>query len=155
MAKKATFNRQQAAIESRSRLRHEWAKTSFGTICCWELTGAEMATIADRSQKPGSGVSETTVLAWMAAFSCRTADDESAQRIWDDVQMGEMLQLPISDYGEIMRAVRQANGMDQTELERLRDFTTATEAPNSSDLPSSASNNSTGSPPSAISLTTS
>lgn len=158
MMAKATFSRQQAAAQSLSRLRHEWAETSFGTLCCWELTGAEMATIAERSQRPqgaGGGVSETTTLAWMALFSCRTSDEMDAQRIWNDMELGEMMQLPLSDYGEIMRTVRHVNGLDPTDIERVRDFTPATGAPQPSDCKSSASSNSTGSPPNSISPITS
>ncbi len=142
-------------------LKREWVPLSTGDVCVWGMTAAEMLGLGQRSQRPSidprGGVDTSAAALWLVALCTRHDDKPESPRVWDDLSIGEIADLPGEDFTALSLAAQRVNGKDAKTVEDLRDFTTATEARNSSDSPSSVSSTVEGGFPvnSATSLITS
>ena len=127
-------------------LRREWVPLTTGDVCVWGMTAAEMLGLGQRSQRPSidprGGVDTSAAALWLVALCTRHGDEPESPRVWDDLSIAEISDLPGEDFTALSLAAQRVNGKDAETVEELRDFTPATEAQNSSNSPSSASSNS-------------
>ncbi len=131
-------------------LKREWVPLSTGDVCVWGMTAAEMLGLGQRSQRPSidprGGVDTSAAALWLVALCTRHGDQPDSPRVWDDLSIGEIADLPGEDFTALSLAAQRVNGKDTETVEELRDFTTATEAQSSSDSPSSVLSISEGFP---------
>lgn len=132
------------------KLRKEWVELDGGDVCVWEMRAPEMLSLGERSQRPGidprGGVDVTSAALLLTAFCTHVDDLPGSPRVWDDLQLGQINLLRSEEFTRLQEAIQRVNGTSPAAIEAVRDFTLATGAPNTSDSPSSASSNSTGSP---------
>jgi hypothetical protein len=147
---------QQTAQE---RVRKEWVTLDGGDVCVWGLTAGELMHLTEKSARPAvdprGGADPRMASAWLIALATHYGDDPDSPRIWDDLTYEEIFDLTSQEFTALTEAIGRVMGTALPETEALRAFTPAAEAPNSSDLPSSALNNSTGFPLRLTPLTTS
>ena len=134
----------------RSQLKKEWVSLTDGDVCVWELTLPESAVLAERSRRPEiderGGHDATMATAWMLALSVHHGDETDSPRVWDDLNYLDTLSLRTRDVNRISAAFARVMGEAEDEVQAVEDFTGAAGARPTSASPSSASNNSTGSP---------
>lgn len=143
--------RKPTRLEVQQSLKREWVPLSTGDVCVWGMTAAEMLGLGQRSQRPAvdprGGVDTSAAALWLVALCTRESDQPESPRIWDDLSIAEIAELPGEDFTELSLAAQRVNGKDPETVGELRDFTRATGAQKPSDSPSSASNNSAGGSP--------
>lgn len=119
--------------QDKAALRREWLHTRAGAICCWELDAADSCRIVDLATRPPEdprgGMDRGEAKIWEIALSCRHGDAPGAERVWPDHEVHRIHELPYTLFSQILDAVNAVNGESPTELERVRDFTPAAEAP--------------------------
>jgi len=132
--------------EVQQALKKEWVPLTTGDVCVWGMTAAEMLALGSRSQRPAidprGGVDTTSASLWLVALSTRRDDQPDSPRVWDDLSLSELGDLPGEDFTALSLAAQRVNGKDPDSVEAMTDFTPATGAPNPSDLSSSASSSS-------------
>lgn len=133
-----------------ARLKKEWVELDGGPVCVWEMNAAEMLALGQRSARPSidqrGGVDATTASILLVAFCTHTGDDIDSPRLWDEARLGEIQLLRGEEFAELSEAIQRVNGTGKEAGEAMRDFTPATEEPNTSASSSSVSSNSAASP---------
>jgi hypothetical protein len=157
MSERKAYQKPQAPVQE--RLRKEWVTLDGGDVCVWGLTAGEMMTLSERSARPEidprGGADSRMASAWLIALATHYGDALDSPRVWDDLGYPEIFDLTSQEFTALTEAIARVMGTAEPETDALRAFTSAPEAPRSSDLPSSASSNSTGSPLRLTPLTTS
>jgi hypothetical protein len=142
-----------AKLKAKPVLRKEWVSIEAGDVCVWGMTAAEMLSLGQRAQRPAvdprGGMDTNAAAAWLVALCTREDDSDGSPRVWDDISYQEVFNLSGDDFQTLSFAAQRVNGQSRAGIEALEDFIGATEAPNTSGLPSSVSNNSGGSPASS------
>lgn len=117
--------------------RQEWVSLDGGDVCVWELTVAESTQILERSERPKvdprGGHNRGMTVVTQILLSCFDGEEDGAKRIFADHDLAAIYALPFHDFQAILSAMNRVNGTDADEEERLRDFSTATGAPNPSE----------------------
>lgn len=120
-----------------SQRRREWVSLPSGDICIWELTVADSTQIVERAARPEidprGGCSPAKSVAMQILLSCYDGEEDGAGRIFEERDLAAIYALPFGEFDLLLQAINRVNGKSATELERLRDFTAATQAPNTCD----------------------
>ena len=136
MAKKSTDSEPilDPELLKQERRRFEWVTLPrLGRVCVRELLMSDSVQIADYSTRPaddprgGTDRQESTL--WQIALTCYNGDGPDAKRIFDDHQVHLIRSLTLSEFTTLMTVINRVNGMEAEEVELVRDFFGAPEAP--------------------------
>lgn len=143
----------------KERLRKEWVSLEGGDVCVWGLTAGEMMQLGERSARPSidtrGGTDPKMASAWLILLATHYSDEPDSPRVWDDLSYEEIFDLTSQEFTGLTDAISRVMGTAPQEVETLKDFTSASEAPSTSDSTPFVSSTSTGSRRKLTSLTTS
>jgi hypothetical protein len=107
--------------------RKEWVALADGSeICVWELSVPESFQVAEAAQRhpqdPRPGQNESDAALWLVALACRRDDEPLSPRVWNDMEMGRILQLNPQDFTKLLIAARFMLQATEEGQERVADF---------------------------------
>lgn len=140
-------------LKRKPSLRKEWVPIEAGDVCVWGMNAAQILSLGERIRRPEidprGGVDTTAAALWLILICTHLSDEEGSPPVWSPATIGEIAELSAEDFRLLSEAAENVNGRGTRIIQEARDFTKATEAPNTSECESSASSSSADSPASS------